>query len=146
MRTTRKSWKNSLQYRKPQLYAPFMWISCHWSIFNWFVCLKGFWLWWSHSVQAVGSHWQDPLVCLTVSTHEFIQLAIDALDCLHHFIVNEQSSYLRKLKEGLSPDEAIVLLDFAENYSFIIQDAVQGDGLTSISWLLKWYSCFVVYN
>jgi hypothetical protein len=68
------------------------------------------------------------LVSLTVSTHEFIQLASDALDGLrqHHFIAKAQSSYLTKLKEDLSPDEAIVLLDFAENYSFIIQDAVQG--------------------
>ena len=37
-----------------------------------------------------------------------------------------QSTYLKDLKENLQSNVAIVLLDFAENYSFVIQDAVQG--------------------
>ena len=59
---------------------------------------------------------------------EFIQLVSDALDslCQHHFIAKALSSYLSKLNDGLSPDEAIVLLDFAKTCSFIIQDVVQG--------------------
>ena len=34
--------------------------------------------------------------------------------------------YLRSLKETLEPEDAIMILDYAENYSFIVQDAVQG--------------------
>ena len=44
----------------------------------------------------------------------------------HHYIAKSQASYLRHLKETIPENEAIILLDFAENYSFIIQDAVQG--------------------
>ena len=46
--------------------------------------------------------------------------------CEHHFIAKAQPHYLRTLKENLQQDEVIILLDFAENYSFVIQDAVQG--------------------
>ena len=38
----------------------------------------------------------------------------------------KQSCYISKLKEDLVDDVAVALLDFAENYSFIVQDAVQG--------------------
>ena len=37
-----------------------------------------------------------------------------------------QSSFLKSLKDDLAPDTVIILLDFAENYSFIIQDATKG--------------------
>jgi len=30
------------------------------------------------------------------------------------------------MKETLSADSIIILMDFAENYSFVVQDAVQG--------------------
>ena len=33
---------------------------------------------------------------------------------------------MKDLKEKLKENELIILLDFAENYSFIMQDAVQG--------------------
>ena len=36
-----------------------------------------------------------------------------------------KASYLSKLKDELKDIEAIVLLDFAENYSFVAQDVVQ---------------------
>ena len=41
-------------------------------------------------------------------------------------VAKSQSSYLHTLKENLPEDTAIVLLDFPENYSFLIQDAIQG--------------------
>ena len=68
------------------------------------------------------------LVTLSTSVQEFIQVACDAFDNLrqHHFVAKAQASYLSKLKDDISHDEAVVLLDFAENYSFLIQDAVQG--------------------
>ena len=46
--------------------------------------------------------------------------------CEHHFIAKAQSDYLKTQKENLQHNEAIIVLDFAENCSFVIQDAVQG--------------------
>ena len=46
--------------------------------------------------------------------------------CEHHFFAKAQSDYLRTRKENLQQHEAIILLDFAENYLSVIQDAVQG--------------------
>ena len=37
-----------------------------------------------------------------------------------------QSTYLKNLKETLSPDTAVLLMDFSENYSFVIQNEAQG--------------------
>ena len=59
---------------------------------------------------------------------EFIENLVEKLDNLtsHHFIAKHQSRYLTSLKEELPPNEAVLILDFAENYSFIVQDAAQG--------------------
>ena len=68
------------------------------------------------------------LVSLQISLQEFIDAICDAIDSLrqHHFVAKSQSSYLHTLKKNLPQDTAIVLLDFAKNYSFLIQDAIQG--------------------
>lgn len=67
------------------------------------------------------------LVSLQQPLQEFLQAVCQAFDQLrHHFVMKSQASYLRMLKEGLTPNIAVILLDFAENYSFIVQDAVQG--------------------
>ena len=42
---------------------------------------------------------------------------------VHHFVAKSQSKYLRDLKENLPADTAIVLLDFAENYGFLVKDS-----------------------
>ena len=71
---------------------------------------------------------QTELISMKLSATEFIDLLIQKLDeiTVHSFIARAQSAYLNNLKETISPDEAIVLGDFAKNYSFIIQDEVQG--------------------
>ena len=43
----------------------------------------------------------------------------------HQFITKAQSRHLSNLKENIPKSTGILLLDFAENYSFIVQDAVQ---------------------
>ena len=57
-----------------------------------------------------------------------IQTACKSLDDLrrHHYIAKEQAAYLRTSKETLSAESMVILMDFAKNYSFIVQDAVQG--------------------
>ena len=65
---------------------------------------------------------------MTSSVDEYIAILpnkVFAL-CEHHVIGKAQSDYSRTQKENLQQDEAIILLDFAQNYSFVIQDAVQG--------------------
>ena len=61
---------------------------------------------------------------MKLSATEFIDLLIQKLDeiTVHSFIAWAQSAYLNNLKETVGLDEAIVLGDFAKNYSFIIQD------------------------
>ncbi|KAJ8665461.1 hypothetical protein QAD02_007123 [Eretmocerus hayati] len=43
----------------------------------------------------------------------------------HSFIAKKQSAFLEWLKQNLKEGEFLVLLNFAENYAFLIQDAVQ---------------------
>ena len=40
--------------------------------------------------------------------------------------MKSQSAYLRELKDSLRSHTAVILLDFDENYSFLVKDAVQG--------------------
>ena len=65
---------------------------------------------------------------LTLTIEEYINLLKEEVFelCEYHFISKAQSNFLRYKKETVSENEAVILLDFAENYSFIIQDAVQG--------------------
>ena len=46
--------------------------------------------------------------------------------CEHYDIKNSQAIYLEHSKSTLPEDNALILLDVAENYGFIIQDAFQG--------------------
>ena len=60
---------------------------------------------------------------------EFIQELCEKYDSCtsHHFTAKAQANYLKELKERIMINErAIILMDFAENYSFVCQDAVQG--------------------
>ena len=43
----------------------------------------------------------------------------------YHFIAKKQSEILRVKKVSLKFDEAVLILDFGENYSFVIQDCAQ---------------------
>ena len=45
---------------------------------------------------------------------------------VHSFIVRTQAKYLKQCKENFKEDEVIVLVDFAENYKFLVQDEIQG--------------------
>jgi hypothetical protein len=62
-------------------------------------------------------------------TTDFIENLADKITTLirHHYTAKAQSSYLKSLKKNLNvKTECILLGDFAENYSFIVQDAAQG--------------------
>ena len=44
----------------------------------------------------------------------------------HDSIAIEQSSFSKNEKESLQPGELIIICDFAENFSFVLQDGAQG--------------------
>ena len=62
------------------------------------------------------------------TVEEFIAKIVDDVYevCPHHFIAKAQANHLKMAKENLSENELNILLDFAGNYSFVVQDAVQG--------------------
>ena len=62
-----------------------------------------------------------------VDVPSFIEMLITSLEELkpHSFISREQARYLNELKENLAESSVILLGDFAENYSFVVQDDVQ---------------------
>ncbi|KAK3931114.1 ARL14 effector protein [Frankliniella fusca] len=58
---------------------------------------------------------------------DFVQMFVEQLTTLltHHFVAKEQAKYFQKAKENLQEGEALTVCDFAENYTCIVQDAVQ---------------------
>ena len=59
---------------------------------------------------------------------EFVDLLVYSIDSLstHSFVARSQSRQLKAEKEKLDKDTCIILLDFAENYHYLVQDEVQG--------------------
>lgn len=68
------------------------------------------------------------LETLIKSGDEFIDALLQALTNLlrHSYIAKQQSKYFKDVKEKLSPGHFIIICDFAQNYSFVIQDEIQG--------------------
>ena len=62
----------------------------------------------------------------------------------HSFIAKSQSLFLKNLKENLQLNTAIILIDFSENYAFVVQDEAQGYHWTSESCTL--HSVLVHYK
>lgn len=73
------------------------------------------------------------LETLEKSTTDFIDLFCGNLSALviHDFIAKQQSSFMNNIKENLKDTEVLVICDFAENYSFILQDEAQSYHWTS---------------
>ena len=68
------------------------------------------------------------LVTYQSDVSEFVEALTDKFYelCHHHFINEAQSSYLTGEKATLDVQTCLILIDFAENYSFLVQDAIQG--------------------
>lgn len=58
---------------------------------------------------------------------EFVDSLCSALERLkpHAYIADQQAQYFKSLKETIEEGQIITQCDFAENYSFIVQDAAQ---------------------
>ena len=75
-------------------------------------------------------HWQSTysatLEKLSTTLDEFVDLLTYSIDNLttHSFIAKAQSRYLKKRKEEIEGNSCIVLMDFAENHHFVVQDEI----------------------
>ena len=71
---------------------------------------------------------RSDLVIQLVSIPDYVNMVMEKLVKLtaHSYISKCQSKYLKNLKEEVPSNSAIILGDFAENYSFVVQDEVQG--------------------
>jgi len=60
------------------------------------------------------------LVTQQCSIEDFIETLVKMIDSftVHHFVSKHQSSHLSTVKDQLIPGTCIIILDFAENYSF----------------------------
>ena len=65
---------------------------------------------------------------VTESVDEFVDsLSLGITKLLrHHFVSRKQSAYFQLRKQTLTEVEGILVGDFSENYSFVVQDAAQG--------------------
>ena len=70
---------------------------------------------------------RSTLQTIVQSTDEFIESFLDKLEKLrrHDFIAKQQSRYLAERKESLKEGEFLVIGDFSENFSFVVQDKAQ---------------------
>jgi len=68
------------------------------------------------------------LITQVQSVEEYIAALVIAIDDLtsHHIIAKAQSEFYKKVKKNLTPSQGVIASDFAKNYTFIVQDAIQG--------------------
>ena len=71
---------------------------------------------------------RSELITKTETVADYIEILIAQLvkSTVHSFIARSQAKALKELKINLQQNEVIVLGDFAENYSFVVQDEIQG--------------------
>ena len=67
------------------------------------------------------------LLLLEMSVEEFIGEVCRQIELIreHHFTWKSQANFLKELNSDLKENEVLILLNFVENYSFVVYDAVQ---------------------
>ena len=62
----------------------------------------------------------------STSIHDLIDMISNSIDKLtsHSYIAKAQSSHLKLRKENVDENTILVLVDFSENFTFIIQDEI----------------------
>ena len=61
---------------------------------------------------------------------------------LHDFIAKQQANFLQEAKRNLKMGEFLVVGDFAENYSFVVQDAAQSFHWNNLQATLHPFVCY----
>ena len=83
-----------------------------------------------------------------LSAVEFLRVFLGSLPgaLRHDFIAKQQSQYLQRTKSMLRPQEFLVIGDFAENYSFVLQDAAQSFHWNNLQATLHPFVCQYIDN
>jgi len=78
------------------------------------------------------------------SVDEFLRVFLGALPSVvqHDFIAREQTQYLQRSRSMLKPGEFVVVGDFSENYSFVLQDAAQSFHWNNLQATLHPFVCY----
>ena len=68
------------------------------------------------------------MVKVTQNVSEFASKLVCLLQglCAHHFMAKVQAAFYKSSKDNIMESECVVTLDFAENFTFQMQDEVQG--------------------
>ena len=84
------------------------------------------------------------LITITESPADFVESLLAKLHVLkvHMFIHDMQTKQFCAVKENLSPGEVLIVGDFSENYSFVVQDAAQGVHWSNSSCTLHPWMCY----
>ena len=79
-----------------------------------------------------------------LSVDEFIEMFITMLKKLlvHDFIATMQASFLQQRKDTLKDGEFLVVADFSENYSFVVQDEIQSFHWNNSSATIRPFVCY----
>ena len=79
-----------------------------------------------------------------LSVDEFIEMFITMLKKLlvHDFIATMQASFLQQRKDTLKDGEFLVVPDFSENYSFVVQDEIQSFHRNNSSATIHPFVCY----
>ena len=78
------------------------------------------------------SQWQSvdrtTLRTHTADVDDFIELLVYSVNNLttHSFIAKSHAQHLKQRKEEITETECIILLEFTENYHYVVQDEIQG--------------------
>ena len=70
---------------------------------------------------------RSTLKTVTTDVFDFVNEFCDKLQTLkpHSFIAKQQSQFISSTKQNLKNREVLVMFDFSENYSYVVQDASQ---------------------
>ena len=62
------------------------------------------------------------------SVEKFTKLLVDSIDILttHSFVAKNQTEYIKTRKIEMKESECGVIMDFPENYHYVVQDEIQG--------------------
>ena len=84
------------------------------------------------------------IVTKTCSVEDFIEDFIVKTESLvkHHFILKRQTSFFKELQKNIAVNEAIIIGDFAENFTFIVQDSVQSFYFANKQATIHPFSCY----
>ena len=88
------------------------------------------------------------MVKVTQNVSEFASKLVCLLQglCAHHFMAKVQAAFYKSSKDNIMESECVVTLDFAENFTFQMQDEVQGAHWTSVMATLHPFVIYYIIN